>query len=171
MDILLPVGVLVGVVLLLWGRKVFWLALAVMGFFIGFHFASQWTLHMTREMSLIAAGVGGLAGLAITLWLPRMAAAVGGFFFGFILALYAMPWIGIEGPLVFVIGLGVAILFAFASSYLLRTAISLSTSFAGALLITHSIPQLRPWEFLAILVLTLVGFCFQMRGKRRKAIG
>ncbi len=170
MDVLLPVGVLVGVVLLFWGRKVFWLALAVMGFFIGFHLASEWTLHMTREMSLLAAGVGGLAGLAITLWLPRMAAAVGGFFFGFILALYTLPWIGLEGPLVLVVGLGVAILFALASSYLLRTAISLTTSFAGALMMTHSIPRLLPWEMLSILLLTLVGFFFQMRRKRRKAL-
>ncbi len=170
MNFFLSFGVFVGILLLLLGRKVFWLALAVLGFFIGFHFTSQFTHGLTQEMSLFAAVIGGLVGLAISFWLPKMAAAVGGFFLGFILALYALPWLGLEGPLALVLVLGVALLFAFASTFILQTAISLSTSFAGALMITHSVPWFRPWEVLAILLLGAFGFFFQMRGKPRKLL-
>jgi hypothetical protein len=155
--------ILVGALLLLFGRKLFWLFVGGVGFLVGFNFANQaFQGEPPWLILLIAIGVGLLAALA-SIFLQRLVVAIAGFFAGgyFLLGLAvavwphnspAVPWIA------FVLG-GVA--GAIFTAALLDPALILLSSLAGATAIAQNVPLEPAGKGILFIVLLILGIAIQ----------
>ncbi len=76
------VGALIGVVILLFGRKLFWLCVAAVGFAAGVEIAPHLVSEPSPLLALIVAFVLGLIGALLALFLQKIAIAVLGFLAG-----------------------------------------------------------------------------------------
>jgi Domain of unknown function (DUF4203) len=80
------VGVLIGVVVLFFGRKLFWLCVAAVGFALGVEIAPHIIQEPSSILGLIVALALGLLGALLALFLQKVAIAVLGFLAGGYLA-------------------------------------------------------------------------------------
>src|SRR5919197_4358116 len=76
------VGALIGVVILLFGRKLFWLCVAAVGFAAGVEIAPHLVHEPSPLLALAIALVLGLVGALLALFLQKIAIAVLGFLAG-----------------------------------------------------------------------------------------
>jgi hypothetical protein len=76
------ISALVGVVILLFGRKVFWLCVAAVGFAAGFEVAPQIVHEPSPMLMLSFAIVLGFVGALLALFLQKIAIAIAGFLAG-----------------------------------------------------------------------------------------
>src|SRR5207245_10169387 len=76
------VGALIGAVLLLFGRKLFWLCVAAVGFAAGVEIAPHLVHEPSSLLALTVALVLGLIGALLALFLQKIAIAVLGFLAG-----------------------------------------------------------------------------------------
>jgi hypothetical protein len=76
------VGVLIGIVILFFGRKLFWLCVAAVGFAVGVELAPQLVHEPSSLLALLIALVFGLIGALLALFLQKVAIAVLGFLAG-----------------------------------------------------------------------------------------
>jgi hypothetical protein len=76
------VGALIGVVILLFGRKLFWLCVAAVGFAAGVEIAPHLVHEPSPLLALTVALVLGLIGALLALFLQKVAIAVLGFLAG-----------------------------------------------------------------------------------------
>ncbi len=76
------VGALIGVVILLFGRKLFWLCVAAVGFAAGVELAPHLVHEPSPLLALTVALVLGLIGALLALFLQKIAIAVLGFLAG-----------------------------------------------------------------------------------------
>ncbi|PYI41473.1 MAG: hypothetical protein DMF12_10220 [Verrucomicrobia bacterium] len=76
------VGALIGIVILLFGRKLFWLCVAAVGFVAGVELAPHLVNEPSALLQLTVAIVLGLIGALLALFLQKVAIAVFGFLAG-----------------------------------------------------------------------------------------
>src|SRR5262245_10976268 len=76
------VGVLIGVVILFFGRKLFWLCVAAVGFAVGVEIAPLLVNEASSLLALLIALVFGVLGALLALFLQKVAIAVLGFLAG-----------------------------------------------------------------------------------------
>ena len=75
-------GALVGAVILLFGRKLFWLFVAAVGFAIGIEITPHLMQHPPAWLAIAVALILGLMGALLTIVLQKFAIAVVGFLAG-----------------------------------------------------------------------------------------
>jgi hypothetical protein len=80
------VGVLIGIVILFFGRKLFWLCVAAAGFALGAEIAPHLIHEPSSIVGLVVALVFGVLGALLALFLQKVAIAVLGFLAGGYLA-------------------------------------------------------------------------------------
>src|SRR6266542_5136965 len=76
------VGALIGIVILLFGRKLFWLCVAAIGFAAGVELAPHLVQDPSALLSLTIALLLGIIGALLALFLQKIAIAVLGFLAG-----------------------------------------------------------------------------------------
>src|SRR5918911_2970587 len=76
------VGALIGAVILFFGRRLFWLCVAAVGFAAGVELAPRLIHEPTPLLSLTIALVVGFIGALLALFLQKIAIAIVGFFAG-----------------------------------------------------------------------------------------
>src|ERR1700742_2365529 len=76
------VGALIGVVILFFGRKLFWLCVAAVGFAVGLQIAPLLVNEASSLLALIIALVLGLLGALLALFIQKVAIAILGFLAG-----------------------------------------------------------------------------------------
>src|ERR1700730_12535072 len=81
------ISALIGAVILLFGRKLFWLCVAAVGFAAGVEFAPHFVHEPSTLIMLAFAIVLGLIGAVLALFLQKVASAIAGFLAGGNLAL------------------------------------------------------------------------------------
>ena len=166
-------NVLIGIGLVFFGRKVFWLFVAGIGFVASLSLANS-VLQGPEWVGIIIGLVIGLLAALLAVFLERFAFGLAGFLAGgyltlqFLVPLFHLqhgwlPW------LAFVIGgiLGVILVGAFLDWAL----IALST-LAGAALVTQALNLSGGLGLVAFIVLILIGLVYQareLRGNRRKS--
>ncbi len=161
--------VILGALLLFWGRKLFWLCLAILGFFFTFGLVSELADGVSESLALFLAIGLGLLGALLAILLQRVAIGAAGFLFGggatlFLIDFYALPVGGLELLLVLVGGI-VAGLLAFK---LFEIAILVLSSLVGASLLTGA-GSLGPGASeILFVVLAILGIAVQMGSKRRR---
>jgi hypothetical protein len=164
-------GVLLGVILLLFGRKLFWLGIAVLGFYIGLSAAEAFGI--TGEgFSGIAVGViAGLLGVFLLYFLQKIALSVFGFCAGVYLTFMLMHQLRFDVTWAWLLGGGLTGLII--ASVFFHTALIIVTSLFGAYCIVREIPASSGYHMPIFVLLAMIGMFVQnamrkQQGKREK---
>jgi hypothetical protein len=159
------VALLAGVVLLFFGRRLFWLFVAVIGFMAGWHLALG-SLRQATGGRLLLALFAGLLGLVLALLVQKLAVALAGFFVGAYLVAGLLGWqlsaLSSGQQLVLLL---VGVVAAILALLLFDFALILYSAIAGAGLIVDSV-HLRlgsTTRLLLLVVLAAVGAAVQAR--------
>jgi hypothetical protein len=143
MDIINPVlEIILGIVLLTTGKKLYWLFVAVVGFVIGLVFTTQY-LQLTPQWLVYVVALGvGLIGALLATFLQHLAIALVGFVVGGYGALLLSGLLGIKsvpmGDMAFIIG-GIVGLLLVASMF--NWALYLLSAWAGSTLVTRAVTE------------------------------
>jgi hypothetical protein len=159
-----------GGLLLLFGRKLFWIFIAVAGFLLGFSLAPGYLGIQTENAALITGLVCGLACGMLAVFIQKIAVGVAGFAAtGFLAMNYAGELFHTTGDARWVIFIGAGIVGAVLVHWLFDWALIVISSFVGATLIDQAL-HLRHTTWL-VLLLAAVGIFLQarMRGGGKKS--
>ena len=167
------IGVIVGVTILLFGRKLFWLFVAALGFAVGVELAAHFMPDPPAWMTLLVALGLGILGALLAILLQKFAIAVAGFIAGgraalALLAAFFVDYSHYRG-ITFVIGgiLGALLLLA-----LFDWVLILLSSVEGAHLIGNGIVLPPSGGVILFCALAVIGVVVQgsmLRGSRRAA--
>ena len=166
------VNILVGVALLFFGRRAFWLFVPGAGFVAGLSLANNF-LEVPESVGLIIGiGIGLLAAL-LAVFVQRFAINLAGFLVGGYIALQLLPMLNIDGGwwatvLTFVVG---GIIGDILVGMFLDWALISLSSLAGAALVTDALNLSSGLGMAAFVVLIVIGVVFQgreLRGNRRR---
>ncbi len=165
------VGILIGVVILFFGRKLFWLCVAAVGFALGAEIAPQLVNEPSSLLALLVALAFGVLGALLALFLQKIAIGVLGFLAGGKLASAIAAAFFVHyaqySTIIFVIGgiIGAILLLA-----LFGWALIVVSSFIGAYLIQNAIVLPPTGSTLVFIGLAIVGIFVQAASFRRSAI-
>lgn len=135
METIIPI--VAGIILLLFGRRLFWLFVALAGFLAGWTFAKEnLDIHPESSLLLVAIVVGLISAL-VAIFLQKFAVALAGFLSGGYLALSLALALGYKsaGTIVFIFGGVIGGLLFWA---VFDWALIVLASLMGALLITQA---------------------------------
>lgn len=162
-----------GAVLVLAGRRIFWLVLGVVGFLFGFDLADRLLGLESQGLGLIIGLLAGLLGVFVAIFLQKFAVGVAGFVIGGYLTLtllQAQPGSlsGFE-LLGFVVG---GVICAFLALWLFEVALILLSALAGAALVVQGLGLEPAAATLGFLVLVVLGIAVQAGiGPRKRRRG
>jgi hypothetical protein len=154
--------ILLGGIVLLFGRRLFWLTVGILGFLFGF----DWVTYRLADWPawaawLAALGFGALGALG-AVFLQRLSFAVGGFLAGGYLLVWLSTALGVQsGPVpgvIFVVGGVAGAIVAFVAVDWVLVAL---TSLVGAAVVTEAIGVGPLGSGLVFLGLTAVGVAVQ----------
>jgi hypothetical protein len=169
MDFTVPVvGALIGIVILFFGRKLFWLCVAAVGFAAGVEVGPHLVTEPSPLLALSIAIIFGFLGALLALFLQKIAIAVLGFLAGgklasAIAAAFFVHY-GQYSTAIFVLGgiLGAILLLA-----LFDWALIIVSSLIGAHLIQNAIILPASGSTIVFLGLTVLGILVQAASFRR----
>jgi Domain of unknown function (DUF4203) len=165
------VGVLIGVVILFFGRKLFWLCVAAVGFAVGVEIAPLLVNEPSSLLGLLVALVFGVLGALLALFLQKVAIAVLGFLAGGKLATAIAAAFFVQyaqySTIIFVVG---GIIGAILLLVLFGWALIVVSSFIGAYLIESAIVLPPTGSTLVFIGLAILGIFVQAASFRRSAI-
>ncbi len=134
------ITLILGALLLVLGRKLFWLFVGALGFVAGMSLAQNYLGGQSENVVLIAGIVCGLLGVVLAIFLQRVAIAAAGFFAGgYFVMNIAASYLGTTettGWVLFVIG---GVIGALLLSMLFDWALIVFSSLIGAVLVTQSL--------------------------------
>jgi hypothetical protein len=151
---------IVGCVVLVAGRNVFWLFVGLMGFLVGVEFAEIWLVDEPRLLVIAAAAGAGLLGALLAILYERVAFALAGFTAMAYLAMVLAKKIGFDSAppaIVFVAGLVGAIL----AALIMDWAIIVLSSLAGAAAIVSTFTSARAIDAVVFVILATIGISVQ----------
>ncbi|MGI8955921.1 MAG: DUF4203 domain-containing protein [Chthoniobacterales bacterium] len=173
MNSSLPIiSVVVGIALLLFGRRLFWLFVAALGFAIGLQLAPYLSQHPPLWLSLVLSLGLGLLGAIIALLLQKIAIGIAGFLVGGRVAVAIAAAFLVNhahySAITFVIGgiVGAILLLA-----LFDWALIIFSSIEGARLIAAAVHLPSTGTGILLIVLAVFGIIMQaMMFRRRRSI-
>ena len=156
------INLVLGVVLLTTGKKLYWLFVAVVGFVIGLALATQY-VHLNPAWLIYVVAVGtGVIGALLATFLQHLAIALVGFIVGGYGALYLSTLLGKSSEpfnlMAFVIG-GIVGLLLVASVF--NWALYMLSAWAGATLVTQAIGLQAQLGLILFFVLFVLGMVIQ----------
>src|SRR5437764_3325581 len=172
MNLPIPIlSVLIGAVILFFGRKLFWLCVAAVGFAAGVEFAPHLMHEPTPVLQLSIAIVFGLVGALLALFLQKIAIAIAGFLAGGKLAMALVVAFLAEGArypgITFIVG---GIIGAILLLSLFDWALIVMSAVVGAYLIGHTVTLPPTGATLFFVGLAAVGMIVQATAFRRRAV-
>ena len=166
-------SVLIGAVILLFGRRLFWLCVAAVGFAAGVEIAPHLVREPSTLLALTFALVLGFIGALLALALQKLAIAIVGFLIGGKLALAIIAAFFVQPPshpgVTFLIG---GVIGALLLLFVFDWALIVLSSIVGAYLIQSSITLPPSGSTVLFVVLVAVGLAAQvpaMRGRTTSA--
>jgi hypothetical protein len=167
------IGIVIGALVLLFGRRLFWLFVAAIGFWIGFQLTPYLMQHPPEWLTLVVAVVLGIIGAVLALVLQKIAIAVAGFFVGgriatTLMATFVTGYAHDHG-IAFIIG---GIIGAILLLVLFDWALILFSAIAGADLITSNLHVPPKGAAIIFIVLAIIGIFVQaaMFARRRRVV-
>ena len=165
------IGVIIGVLILFFGRKLFWLCVAAVGFAVGIQIAPMLVNEASSLLALVIALVFGVLGALIALFIQKVAIALLGFLAGGKLATAIAAAFFVQyaqySTIIFVIGgiIGAILLLA-----VFGWALIVVSSFIGAYLIQSAIVLPPTGSTLVFIGLAVLGVFVQAVSFRRSAL-
>lgn len=156
------INLVLGIVLLTTGKKLYWLFVGVVGFIIGLAAATQYVQLTPPWMVYVVAGGAGIVGALLAVFLQRLAIALVGFIVGGYGALHLSGLLAVDAEpirwMAFIIG-GIVGLLLVAS--LFDWALYILSAWAGATLVTESIGLQATVGLVVFFALFLLGIIIQ----------
>ena len=156
------INLVLGVVLLTTGKKLYWLFVAVVGFVLGLAIATQFVKLNPPWLVYVVALGAGVIGAILATFLQHLAIALVGFIVGGYGAYYLFSLLGKNAEpynwIVFVIG-GIIGLFLVASVF--NWALYILSAWAGSTLVTQSIGLQAQLGLILFFVLFVLGIIIQ----------
>ena len=172
MNLPIPIlSVLVGAVVLFFGRRLFWLCVAAVGFAAGMELAPLLMHEPTTVLQLSIAIVLGFIGALLALFLQKIAIAIAGFLAGGKLAMALVAAFLAEGArypgVAFIVGgiIGMILLLS-----LFDWALIVMSALVGAHLIAHTIVLPQTGATILFIGLAALGIVVQASAFRRRAV-
>ena len=167
LDLWLPV--VLGVVLILFGRRLFWLLLGTLGFLLAFELVTEFAADTPAPLVWVLAAGVGIAGAVAAIFLQKVAVGVAGFLFGGYVVIWLMDYYALELGnvewLIVIVGAGLTAVLALA--VLEETLMVLSSTLGAALLVGVSgFDAVAGVIFFVALV--IVGITVQNRSQKKK---
>jgi hypothetical protein len=152
---------LVGLAVLLFGRRLFWLFVGAVGFLVGLQVARAVFATGPEWLVLVAALVLGVLGAVLAVVFQWFAVGLGGFAAGVHGGLAAASALGLSlnGPGRWALVLAVGIIAAVLVLWLWDPVLILFSATTGAALVAPLVPVTagaRPWIFLGLLILGII---------------
>lgn len=162
------IEILIGLGLLTFGRRFFWVFVGGAGFAAGLWLMQTFFPDQPQYTMVIAGAVGAVAGIALTKFVKSVAVNVGGFLGGGVigLGLARMLAPGMPEWLAFIV---VGILGVVLMRKAFDTALLLISSIAGAVLIAQNLSVSEPLRAVVLVGLALGGVLIQRKVKRDAA--
>jgi len=163
--LLTPVAqVIAGLLLLLFGRRLFWLFVALVGFFLGAQIGAAVFANLADWALLCVALVTGLVGAGLAILLQRLAVTAAGAISGGMLAVRIAPLIGLHTEVgviaAFIVG---ALIAAVLLAVLFDPALIVISSLIGGLMVAEAFPLDPAVEPFILVVLVVLGIAIQAR--------
>lgn len=153
-------NIVLGAILLVFGRKLFWLFVGIAGFLVGMELASNLLADQQDWVRWLAAIGAGLIGVFLAVFAGRVAFAIGGFFAGAYIAMLIVQHFGfaVNPNVPLVVG---GVIGAVVAAALMDTAIIVLSSLMGAGAIAQEIDVTQPIRTLIFLGLVAAGIVVQ----------
>jgi hypothetical protein len=154
--------IILGCTILLFGRRLFWLYAAVIGFLFGIEIIKELLPDLPPAMAVVGGLAVGILGAVLAVFFMRITFAIAGFFAGAYLGLVVVHTIlmGGNGIIAFVVG---GLIGAIAALLLMNLAIIMFSSFVGAGAIVTQIPLEQKVRGLIFIALVIIGIIVQTR--------
>jgi uncharacterized membrane protein YsdA (DUF1294 family) len=162
------VAIFVGLVLLVFGRKLFWLLGGAIGFAAGMSITNRFLHNIPEPTLLILALSLGLLGAILAYFLQKVGVRIAGFLVGGFFLMTVLERFGLDSApwpwLVFIIGgiIGLVIV-----AKLFDWALIILSSIAGAAFVVQGLDVAKLLDALLILILSTAGIVIQTRLKRK----
>ena len=169
MELMVLIKILIGVVLLLTGRKLFLLIIGVIGFIAGLGISSIFFHGSSAQSQLIVAMIAGVAGILLAIFIQRSAVWLIGFVAGgFLLVALARMFSINVWFIYFIVFIMGGFLGALLISMMFELALVILSSAIGSVLITESLfTQPTILSFVIVVVLFLFGIVIQKIIRRK----
>ena len=150
---------IVGLAVLLFGRRLFWLFVGAVGFAVGLHVARVAFADRPEWLVVAAALVLGVVGAVLAVVFQWLAVGLGGFAAGVYGTLVAANALGLDGPWLWAGAFAAGIVFAALVLWLWDPVLIVLSALTGAALLAPLIPVpplARAWLFVGLLVVGIV---------------
>lgn len=166
------VNVVLGAILLFFGRTLYWVFVGIAGFLLGMTLADTYLQSQSEGVQLLAALAAGVIGALVAVFAQRLAFAVGGFFAGGYIALRIAAHFGAtpDDTIWFVVG---GVIGAIVAAMVMDWAIIALSSLAGAAAIVSGLTGMNldaNVQSLLFVGLTVVGIVVQGRRLARPPV-
>jgi hypothetical protein len=162
--------VLIGLLVLLLGRRLFWFFVGAVGFIAGVRLAPQLFPNQPDWAIIGIALLAGVIGAVIAIFAQGVAIVLAGFFAGAYLATVAVSLIGLDtgsyGWLPYIVG---GIIGAILLLLVFDWALIILSSLVGATMVVQGLQVTAAAATLIFLVLLVIGIIFQAGLSRRRA--
>ncbi len=156
------VYVVSGGMLLLFGRKLFWLFVAIVGFLVGMMYIPELLPAQPNEVILTVSLIAGLLGALLSVLLQKFAVAMAGLIAGGYIAYYLLQTVSINvGEFQWLAILAGALLGAVLAGSMYDWALILITSASGAVIATQYLRLATPINLVVLSVLFIAGLIAQ----------
>jgi Domain of unknown function (DUF4203) len=156
----------VGIALLVAGRRLFWLAVGMLGFIAGYQAMERWGSGLPDTAAFVVAVAVGVIGMILAVVVQRVAVALAGFLLGVVLATFLLPLTAIElGAWHGLVVAAAGLLMAFVALGIFSLALVVLTAGAGAAMLAEAIAAPPPWGVALLVVLWVIGVVVQRRSQ------
>ena len=153
-----------GILLLFFGKKAFWMFVAITGFLLGLEFAPQVLAGQTESVYLTISLIAGLLGALLAVLLQKFAVGLAGLVAGGYITYSLLQMAVLDvGEYQWMVILAGALLGAILAGTMFDWAMILITSASGAVMVYQGLNYDFPYAFVFIAVLVLLGIIVQGR--------
>jgi hypothetical protein len=160
------VYIVAGGLLLLFGRKLFWLFVAIIGFLVGMMYIPELLPEQPDQVILTVSLIAGLLGALLSILLQKFAVGLAGLISGGYVAYYLLENIVTNvGDFQWLAIIAGALAGAVLAGSMYDWALILISSASGAVIITQYLPITIPVNIVVLLILFFIGLVAQGRMK------
>ncbi len=161
-------GILIGLLLIFLGRKLFWFLIAAVGFYAGLIFAINYLNVENDWHGIVIALLSGMIGVIVLYLLQKIALSVVGFLGGVLATFYLLQYFQVHLHWWLLIGGGVFGLIA--AAWFFQFALILLSAFFGSYVVVRELPLEKPMSTVLFLLLSAAGILVQnsMMHKRKR---
>lgn len=154
------VAMVLGTIILIMGRRLFWLLVGLLGFMAGFVFTEAHLADSSQFVMLLVALAVGILGAVLAMFMERLAFALAGGFAGAYVAAAVAASLGLSGApgLWMLIG---GVLGAIVAAVVMDWAIIVLSSLAGAGMVVQGLALGSPTGSVVYVVLAVAGILIQ----------